>query len=65
MIEWILVIILTVPPDYDVWGGYTRLDACQRTVAQLETKYAKRGQTIRAECWPVTATFRDQSYQKP
>ena len=69
MIAWILVVFVTGTTDYDVWGGYTRLDACQRTVAQLEQKYSRKLEDLRAECWPVSATFKDQKpgqfYQKP
>lgn len=59
MIEWILVIFINGTTDYDVFGGYTRLESCQQTIGVLEKRYAIKRETLRAECWPVAATFKD------
>ena len=57
-IEWIMVVFIHGTTDYDVWGGYSHLSNCQKTMTFLEKRYVEKHQPLKVQCWPVTSTIK-------
>ncbi len=55
MINWILIVWITASADFEIWGGYQTLAACESSLSMLDARYERKRQTFRAVCQPVMA----------
>ena len=54
-IGWILIVWVAASTEFEVWGGYQTLVACERSAAMLDGRYERKRQAFRAVCQPVMA----------
>lgn len=55
MIYWILIVWVAGAADFEIWGGYQNLAACESTISMLDARYERKRQAFRAVCQPVMA----------
>ena len=53
MVNWVLVMFMAgAPNDYHVYGGFNKLENCERTQARYQGIFQQTGSKMQAECRP-------------
>ena len=46
----LIVYLTNTSTEYQIWGYYKELKACQSTISKIEKRYDEKLQKIKAEC---------------
>jgi hypothetical protein len=53
MVNWALVFFMAgTPTDYHIYGGFNRIENCQKTQARYQQIFEQTGSKMQAECRP-------------
>jgi hypothetical protein len=59
-----LIVWVAANTDFEVWGGYQTLAACESTLTMLDARYERKRQAFRGVCQPVMAVQLEPNVSK-
>jgi hypothetical protein len=53
MVNWVLVFFMAgAPADYHIYGGYNKIENCERTQARYQGIFKQTDSKLQSECRP-------------
>jgi hypothetical protein len=51
MVNWVLVFFMAgTPTDYHIYGGYNKIENCEKTQARYQQIFERTGSRMQGEC---------------